>query len=163
MKLIVAVDRNWGIGCGGELLAHIPGDLKYFKEKTTGGVVIMGRKTLESMPGKKGLPNRVNFVLTSREGYEAPGCITVNSDEELLSKLSEYDGDKVFVIGGESIYRKFYRMCDICYVTKMDADLGADRFMPNLDEDPLFTLTDESETHSENGIDYRFCTYRRAE
>ena len=71
MNLIVAVDSEWGIGCGGELLAHIPGDLKYFKETTMDKVVVMGRKTLESLPGKKGLPKRVNFVLTGNPEFEA--------------------------------------------------------------------------------------------
>ena len=63
MKLILAADRNWAIGKDGDLLCHLPGDLKYFKEKTVGKTVIMGRGTLESLPGKKPLPKRENIIL----------------------------------------------------------------------------------------------------
>lgn len=161
MNLIVAVDRNWGIGRDGGLLASVPGDMKYFKEKTTGKVVVMGRKTLESMPGQKGLPNRVNYVLTSNEKFEAPRCITVNSEEELMDELGKYAPDDVFIIGGASIYDRFYKRCDKCYVTKMDADLDADRTIADLDADPDFEVTWKSEPHNDNGIDYIFYLYEK--
>ncbi len=161
MNLIVAVDEEWGIGCGGQLLANIPGDMKYFKETTMDKVVIMGRKTLESLPNKRGLPKRVNYVLTSNEEFEAERCITVNSEEELLHELEQYDSNQVFIIGGESIYRHFYQRCEKLYITKMHAKLGADRFMVNLDEDPEFHVTWESELHEENGIEYQFLIYER--
>ena len=163
MNLIVAVDEKWGIGCGGKLLASIPGDLQYFKEKTLDKVVVMGRKTLESLPKQRGLPRRTNYVLTSNPEFEAERCITVNSEEALMKELEQYPEEDVFIIGGESIYRKFYRRCDKCYVTKMEADLGADRFMVDLDEDPDFLLTWQSDMREENGIRYRFCLYERAE
>ena len=159
MNLIVAVDAKWGIGKDGGLLASIPGDMKYFRETTTGKVVVMGRKTLESMPGHKGLPKRVNYVMTGHRDFEAPGCIIVNTEEELLEELGKYDRDDVFIIGGESIYRRFYKRCDKCYITKMEADLGADRSMPDLDEDPDFEVTWKSEPHEENGIRYTFYLY----
>jgi dihydrofolate reductase len=161
MNLIVAVDEEWGIGCGGQLLANIPGDMKYFKETTMDKVVIMGRKTLESLPNKRGLPKRVNYVLTSNEEFEAERCITVNSEEELLRELEQYDSNQVFIIGGESIYRHFYQQCEKLYITKMHAKLGADRFMVNLDEDPEFHVAWESELHEENGIEYQFLIYER--
>ena len=75
MNLIVAADRNWGIGKDNGLLASLPTDMKYFREHTQGKVVVMGRKTLESMPGGKPLPNRVNYVLTANPDYQAEGCI----------------------------------------------------------------------------------------
>lgn len=161
MNLIAAVDEKWGIGRDNGLLASIPGDMKFFKNKTTGKVVVMGRKTLESMPKKRGLPNRINYVLTSRKDFEAERCVTVNSEEELFEELKKYDTDDVFIIGGESIYRRFYGMCDRCWITKMQADLGADRFMVDLDEDPSFELKEQSDVMSENGIDYRFCLYEK--
>lgn len=159
MNLIVAVDEKWGIGRKGELLANIPGDLKYFKEKTIGRVVIMGRKTLESMPNKRGLAKRKNYVLSRNSEFFAERCETVHTEEELSEKLKGTDPDDIFVIGGDSIYRKFYKKCSKCYVTKMYADLKADRFMVNLDEDPDFDLVKESEMHVENGINYRFLVY----
>lgn len=161
MNLIVAVDNNWGIGRNNDLLASVPGDLKYFKEKTTGNVVVMGRKTLESMPKKRGLPNRTNIVLTRNRNFSAERCIIVHSEDELANCLTEHKENEVFVIGGESIYKSFYERCDKLYITKLYADLGADRFMVNLDADPRFTVTWESELHSENGIDYKFFLYER--
>lgn len=161
MNLIVAVDEKWGIGCDNDLLASIPGDMQYFKEKTTDGVVVMGRRTLESLPKKRGLPKRINYVLTSNSGFEAERCIAVHSEEELFKELEQYDPEHVFIIGGESIYRKFYKNCDKCFVTKMHADLHADKFMVNLDEDEAFKETWKSEMHSENGIDYEFTLYER--
>ena len=161
MNLIVAVDEKWGIGCDNDLLASIPGDMQYFKEKTTDGVVVMGRRTLESLPKQRGLPKRINYVLTSNSGFEAERCIAVHSEEELFKELEQYDPEHVFIIGGESIYRKFYKNCDKCFVTKMHADLHADKFMVNLDEDEAFKETWTSEMHSENGIDYEFTLYER--
>ena len=161
MNLIVAVDEKWGIGCDNDLLASIPGDMQYFKEKTTDGVGVMGRRTLESLPKQRGLPKRINYVLTSNSGFEAERCIAVHSEEELFKELEQYEPEHVFIIGGESIYRKFYKNCDKCFVTKMHADLHADKFMVNLDEDDDFKETWKSEMHSENGIDYEFTLYER--
>lgn len=161
MNLIVAADNKWGIGRNGGLLASIPTDMKYFKDHTTGKVVVMGRKTLESMPGKRGLPKRTNYVLTTNPDYEAERCIVVNSEDELWEELSQYDPDEVFLIGGAALYNKFYRMCDRLYVTKMDADLNADTFIVNFDEDSDYAVVSESEPVSENGITFRFVVYER--
>lgn len=161
MNLIVAADNKWGIGRDGGLLASIPTDMKYFKDHTTGKVVVMGRKTLESMPGKRGLPKRTNYVLTTNPDYEAERCIVVNSEAELWEELSRYDPDEVFLIGGAALYNKFYRMCDRLYVTKMDADLNADTFIVNFDEDSDYAVVSESEPVSENGITFRFVVYER--
>lgn len=161
MNLIVAVDRNWGIGCNNALLASIPGDMKYFREHTMGKVVVMGRRTLESMPGGRGLPKRVNYVLTSNPDLEAERCIVVHTEDELFDALSQYDTDDVYLIGGASIYNRYYRLCDRLYVTKMDADLGADTFITDFDEDPDFEIVSESEPITENGVTYRFTVYER--
>ena len=161
MNLIVAADNKWGIGRDGGLLASIPTDMKYFKDHTTGKVVVMGRKTLESMPGKRGLPKRTNYVLTTNPDYEAERCIVVNSEDELWKELEQYDPDDVFLIGGAALYNKFYRMCDRLYVTKMDADLNADTFIVNFDEDSSYAVVSESEPVTENGITFRFVVYER--
>lgn len=105
MKLIAAADKNWAIGKDGELLVRISEDMKNFSAITTGNVIVMGRKTLESFPGGKPLPNRVNIVLTHEKDYNGKGAIVVHSEEELWEELSKYDTDSIFVTGGESIYR----------------------------------------------------------
>ena len=163
MDLIVAADRNWGIGKDGGLLAHIPTDMKYFKDHTMGKVVVMGRKTLESMPGGKGLPGRINYVLSTRRDFTAERCITVGSIDELHEELGKYDPDEVFLIGGAALYNRLYRECERLYITKIDADLDADTFIVNIDEDPAFEIESESGPVTENGLTYRFTVYRKKE
>lgn len=160
MKAIVAVDKNWGIGRGKKLLVHLPGDLNYFKEKTLGKIVVMGRETLESLPGKRPLPGRRNIVLTRNRGYgtECPLC---HSKQELLDLIMGENDEDVFIIGGEKVYRDFLPSCDTCYVTKIDESYDADKFFPNLDEDDDFSLIGESPTYEENGTRYKFVEYRR--
>lgn len=159
MNLIVAVDEKWGIGRDGDLLTNIPGDLAYFKGKTTGKVVVMGRKTLESMPGGRGLPKRTNYVLSRNQNFTAERCEVIHTADELSRVLAQYDSEDVFIIGGDSIYKKFYKDCAKCFVTKMYADLNADRFMVNLDENKDFKVISKSEMQEENGIKYQFLVY----
>ena len=87
MELIAAADKTWAIGRDGKLLCHLPGELKYFKEKTTGKTVVMGRKTLESLPGSKPLPNRRNIVLTKDLSFEKEGCEIVHSVDKLFDSM----------------------------------------------------------------------------
>lgn len=161
MNLIAAADSKWGIGRDGGLLASIPTDMKYFRDHTMGRVVVMGRGTLESMPGKKGLPGRTNYVLTSDRDFTAERCVTVCSIDELREELSKYDPDDVFLIGGATLYNSLYRECDRLYVTKIDADLDADTFITDFDEDPDFEIESESDPVHENGLTYRFTVYRK--
>lgn len=160
MNAIVVVDNNWAIGRNGDLLVHLPGDLKYYKEKTTGNVIVVGRKTLESFPGGKPLPNRTNIVITRNPDYEADGCIICSSKEATLKKLEEYDTEKVFIAGGAEIYRQFMDDCDEFYVTKIYESFEADRYFPNLDE-LGFKVIWESPFQEEKGIKYRFLRYAR--
>lgn len=160
MNAIVVVDKNWAIGKDGDLLVHLPGDLKYYKEKTTGNVIVVGRKTLESFPGGKPLPNRTNVVITRNPDYEAKGCILCRSKEEVLEKISKYDSEKVFIAGGAEIYKEFMEECHEFYVTKIDESFEADRYFPDLDE-LGFVVTWESPIHEEKGITYRFLKYTR--
>lgn len=161
MELIVAADRKWGIGRDGGLLASLPTDMKYFREHTLGKVVVMGRRTLESMPGRRGLPNRINYVLTTDPGFSAERCITVNDEETLWKELEKYDAEDVFLIGGATLYNKYYKICSRLYITKIDAELEADTFMADIDADPDFEIVSESEPVTENGIRYRFVIYER--
>lgn len=161
MDLIVAADSKWGIGRNGGLLASIPTDMKYFRDHTMGKVVVMGRKTLESMPGRKGLPGRTNYVLTSKPGFSAERCIIVNSVDDLRKELAKYDPDDIFLIGGATLYNMLYRECRRLYVTKIDADLDADTFIADFDEDPDFEIESASGPVTENGLTYRFIVYRK--
>ena len=161
MDLIVAADKNWGIGKDGGLLAGLPSDMKYFREHTTGKVVVMGRKTLESLPGKKGLPKRTNIVLTTNPDYEAERCTIVNSEDELFEEISKYEPEEVMLMGGGAMYNKYYKLCDKLYVTKIDAVLDADTFIANFDEDPDFEVASESEPISENGLTFKFVVYKK--
>ncbi len=165
MNLIVAVDKNWAIGRENGLLVHLPGDLKYFKEKTRGKTVIMGRSTLESLPGGKPLPNRTNIVITRNQTYKKEGCIVVSSVEEAMeaAKTVAESADDIMVIGGASIYKQMLSMCSSCYITKIDAAFDADKYFPNLDENPGFALSWAGEIQRENDICYKFTEYRRVE
>lgn len=160
MKLIVAVSENWGIGNENKLLFSIPQDMKFFRETTKDSVVIMGKNTLESFPGKKPLKNRVNIVLTSRVDYEAEGAVICHSIQEAVENSKLYDKE-VFVIGGETVYREFLPFCDTAYVTKVYADAKADTFFPNLDERSEWALSEKSETYEDNGYEFEFCTYKK--
>ena len=134
MNLIAAVDKNWAIGKNNELLVSIPNDMKMFRQMTTGKVVVMGRKTLESFPNGLPLKNRVNIVLTKNQNYQVKGAIIVHSVEEVLEELKKYDSEDVYVIGGEQIYRQMLPYCDTAHMTKIDHAYEADAYFPNLDE-----------------------------
>lgn len=161
MKLIVNADKNWGIGKGNQLLVHIPNDMKFFRETTTGHVVVMGRKTLESFPNQMPLPKRTNIVLTTNKDYNGHGAIVVGSQEELMEELKEYPDDEIYIIGGESIYRMMLPYCDTAYVTKMDYAYDADTFFPNLDEMDDWEIVEESDEQTYFDIEYYFRTYKR--
>ncbi len=112
MNLIVAVDEKWGIGKDGGLLAHLPEDMKYFRETTSGRTVVMGRRTLESFPGGKPLKNRVNMVLSRNESYSPEGVQVYHRAEDVLEALKDCNEDDVFIIGGGMIYREFLPYCN---------------------------------------------------
>ena len=160
MNAIVVVDRNWGIGKDGGLLVHLPGDLKYYKEKKIENHIITGRKTLESFPGGKPLPGRENIVLTRDPDYAKDGCVICHTVEEVQDVVREYDPETVFVAGGAEIYREFFQLCDVFYVTKIDAAFEADRHFPDLDDMDL-EIAWESEPQKEKEITYRFLKYVR--
>ena len=103
MNLIVAVDKNWAIGYQNKLLVSIPEDMKFFRTTTTGKVVVMGRKTLETFPNGLPLKNRTNIVLTRNPEYKVKGAEVVHTVEEALELISEYPPEDVYVIGGDTI------------------------------------------------------------
>lgn len=161
MNLIVAVDKNWGIGKNNDLLVRIPADQKFFRKTTIGKVVVMGRKTLESFPGQVPLKGRTNIVLTHDENYDGHGAIVVNSMDELKEELKKYDDEDIFVIGGEKIYRQMLDMCKIAHVTKIDYAYDADAYFPNLDELDEWELVADSEEQTYFNVIYHFNMYKR--
>ncbi len=160
MHMIFSADQNWGIGIQNSLLVSIPADLKYFRELTTGKVVVMGRKTLESLPGGAPLENRTNVVLSKNPDYKARGCIVVHSEEELLAGLKNCQ-EEVYVIGGESVYKLLLPYCDTAYVTKIDYAFAADAYAPNLDADESWRLAAESEEQTYFNLEYTWLRYER--
>ena len=148
MNMILSADQNWGIGCNNKLLVSIPSDMKFFRQETTGKVVVMGRKTLESFPGGMPLKNRINIVLTKDAGYDAKGAVTVHSKEELLEELKKYNDEDVYVIGGGEVYH-------------MMLAYQADTFFPNLDQMPEWEITASSEEQTYFDLEYTFLKYER--
>ncbi len=161
MNLIVAVDKNWAIGNQGKLLVSIPSDMKFFREETTGKVVILGRKTLETFPGGLPLKNRVNIILTKNPNFKAPGAVVVHSVEEALEAVKEYEDEKIFVIGGDTIYKQFLPYCKLAHVTKIDHAYEADAYFPNLDTMPEWEVTGKSEEQTYFDLEYQFVRYER--
>ena len=161
MNAIVNVDKNWGIGNKGELLISIPADMKMFREETTGNAIVLGRKTMETFPGGKPLPNRDNIVLSRKRDLEIPGATVVHDISELMEVLKQYDSNRVYVVGGETIYEQLLPYCDTVHVTKVDRAYEADAHFPNLDQMPEWEITAAGEEQSYFDTTYRFVKYTR--
>ncbi|WP_367567966.1 dihydrofolate reductase [Lacrimispora sp.] len=161
MNIIVAVDKNWSIGNQGQLLVSIPEDKKLFREETLGKVIVMGRKTLESLPGKQPLYGRTNIVLTRNPDYKVKGALICHSVEEVLKELQKYRSEDCFIIGGQSIYEEFLPYCDTAHVTYIDYIYSADTHFPDLDQDPSWEMAAESEEQTYFDLCYTFRMYRR--
>ncbi len=168
MKLVVAVDKEWGIGYKGELLARVRADLRYFQSLTKGNIVILGSKTLATFPGGRVLKDRTNIVMSRNPDYSPEGAIIVNSVDALFEELKKYDNDSVFVIGGSQIYSLLLPYCDTAYVTKFDKSFEKDAYFDNLDESTEWELVSvgeeqfsNPETDSVPDMTFRFCTYKR--
>ena len=160
ISAIVAVDNNWGIGYNGDLLEHIPEDLKYFKELTTGHIVVMGRKTWDSLP-KKPLPNRINYVITkeAKSSNEEVAYFDMDCIKMAIQKQSDYE---YFIIGGGMIYKELLPLCDRVYVTKIYKDHeNVDTYFPNLDESDKWAPAACGNLLTHNDLSYQFCQYDR--
>ena len=162
ISAIVAVDNNWGIGFNEELLEHIPEDMKYFKELTTGNTVVMGRKTWDSL-SKKPLPDRSNLIITKNpigRPIELDYQFTdLSAAIEII--LSDVKTD-VFIIGGGQIYKALLPYCDRAYITKIEKNHeNVDTYFPNLDEMPEWEISSCSDLRTYNNINYAFMTYDR--
>ena len=158
MNLIVAVDQSWAIGKDGDQLIYIPEDLKRFKSLTTGHPVILGRRTLATFPGGRPLRGRRNLILSGSPGFAPEGAEVFSSLDALLAAAPADS----FVIGGASVYAALLDRCDTAYVTKIGRSFPeADCFFPNLDALPEWRIAEESPELEENGVRFRYVTYRR--
>ncbi|MCM1289694.1 MAG: dihydrofolate reductase [Corallococcus sp.] len=161
MNLIVVVDEKWGIGKNNGLLFRLPRDMRFFREKTGGKVVVMGANTFRSFPNGA-LPNRINIVLDA-SGARHEGAVTVSTVDELETELQKYNSDDVFVCGGASFYQLMLPRCKTAFVTKVGADGGAQLFFPDLDQLPNWQLVFRSEPQNDNGYEITFCTYQNVD
>ena len=157
MRLIAAVDRNWALGKDGDQLVYLKEDLKRFRALTEGGCVILGRRTLAALPGGRPLKNRRNIVLSRDPFFSADGAEVCRSVEEVLALAP----DDAFVIGGGQVYRAFLPYCDTAYITKIDGAFPADCWLPDLDSEPGWTAAEESDRLEQDGLGYRYVTYRK--
>ena len=157
MNIIVAVNSDWGIGYNNTQTIVIPEDRKNFNNMTHGGTVIAGRKTFEDFGTP--LPNRKNIILTHDRKFKVKGVIAAHSIDEVLALVGDDDTEKVFVIGGGSVYKQFLPMCSCAYVTKIEADPPSDTYFPNLDKLPGWSLEKQGETFISRGVKYSFDRY----
>jgi len=160
MNLIVSVDRDWAIGCGNQLLFHVPEDMSYFRKMTVGKVVVMGLMTFFSLPESKPLKDRVNIVLSDKD-LEIKGAVVCRNIEELLEETAKYPPDDVFVIGGQSVYEQLLPSCTRAYVTAFRSHKHADRYFPDLSKDPAWRLVSRSGVRRHEGTDFTFDIYER--
>ena len=159
MNMIVAVASNWGIGKGNDLLFHISADMKRFRALTGGGTVIMGRKTLDSMPGGKPLPKRRNIVITRSADFQREGVEVAHSLEEAIAMVAEEDPAKVWVIGGGEIYKAMLPHCKMCYVTHIYDEKDCDTFFPDLSSLENWEIQHADNLMSDGAVNFQFVDY----
>ena len=159
LELVVAADADWGIGKNGTQTLVVPEDRRHFREVTGRGTVIVGRKTLADFPGGRPLKNRRNIVLTRDGSFAVEGAETAHSVEEALEKCRQ--DERVFVIGGESVYRALLPYCRRAHVTRIFARAENDAFFPALDTLPGWRLTDRGEERESVGLRYAFQTWEK--
>ena len=158
---ILNCDKKFGIGKRNGLLFSLPKDMKFFRETTSNHTVCMGENTLLSFPGNKPLKNRTNIVLSQDPTHNYEGVVNVHTFEDFLKAIKEREIiDTVFIIGGASIYRQTLPYVDEVYLTKVNADGGAEVFFVNLDEEKDFELIKESEPEMDGYIEIKFCVYK---
>ncbi len=159
IEAVVAVYQDWGIGAGGTQPVALKADRRFFRELTRGSAVIVGRRTLEDFPGGRPLPGRENIVLTRRD-IIIDGAKVAHSPEEAVEDV---ESERVFVIGGASVYKAMLPYVQRVYVTKIGARPVSDSFFPDLDADPGWRETNPGELMEEGGVPYRFAVYERTE
>lgn len=165
ISMITAIDDNWAIGKDNQLLCHLPNDLKYFKQLTEGNIVVMGRKTFESVG--KPLPNRINIVMTRDEEWNAEGVSVLHDIDDILEyymvSCSLPDAEDMFIIGGGEIYKQFMPYVDTLHVTKIHNSFeGADAFFPPIPMiDWEVVEVTPNKKDSKNKYDHDFVVFNR--
>lgn len=160
VKILVACDENRVIGKNNTLIWHLPADLKRFKELTTGQVIIMGRKTYESIG--RPLPNRINIVITRQTGYQPTGVIIVHSLEEALLKAKSLHRGDIYVVGGAEIYLQSMDLADEIELTQLHDIFDGDAFFPIIEEQNWQMVSKERGiTDEKNPYQYSFVRYVR--
>lgn len=170
MILMLAVDNNFSIGLDGDMLFHLKKDLKRFQTITSGNILVMGRKTLESLPGSKPLPNRTHLVLTGNKAYKNHDAIVLSDIDKLDEKLEEINPDvkekkEVFLVGGGNLVSQLLDKCEKAYITKVDKSYeNFDTQIPNLDQLDNWEVVQESEQeveyHKDEEFRFRYVTYK---
>ena len=158
MEAIVAVYADWGIGADGTQPVVLKADRAHFRSLTEGAAVIVGRRTLEDFPGGRPLKNRLNILVT-RQNISVEGALVAHSVDEALDIAKEQP--RCLVIGGASVYRDFFPHVDTVHITKIDLTPKSDSFFPDLDTLPDWRCAEQQPWQEENGIRYRFCTYKK--
>jgi dihydrofolate reductase len=159
ISIIVAIAQNNAIGKDNDLLWHLSGDLKRFKELTTGHTIVMGKRTFESLPVRP-LPNRKSIVITDVEGEQIPGCVMAYSIEDAIAKFDNTDEN--FIIGGGSVYRQFMPIADKLYLTVVHKDFEADTFYPEINFDEWQAIEKQENIFDEkSGLTYSYIIYIR--
>lgn len=160
MNIIAAADKNWGIGKDNNLLDHISEDIKFFKEKTLNKVVIMGKNTFLSLPGEKPLSDRKNIVLTHDTTFKREGITVCDSIEKAIKEAKkDFKDEDIFFIGGERVYAAAVDYCDRAYITKIDNEYDADRFLVDFDSLKKWRKTEENTVNTKKGLCIVFTTY----
>lgn len=159
MKAILSVDQNWGIGLKNRLLERVPEDMRFFKHMTLGKVVVMGRETFDSLPGREPLKDRTNIVVSTSKSLKKQGITVCNSLEELFVELAKYQQEDIFVIGGASLYTQLLPYCSEVYITKFHKAYEADKYFPDIDKDNNWTSEVLEESLSFNDLEYSRLKY----
>ncbi len=161
ISIIVAVAKNNVIGKDNSLIWHLPADMKYFKDKTSGHCVITGRKNYESIPEKfRPLPNRTNIVITRKVNYAAPEAIIAGSINEAITKAMEISDKEIFIIGGAEIYKQCFPLVDKLYITQINYTFDGDAYFPEIDATVWKqTKIQAFKADEKNKYDYSFNEY----
>ena len=161
MNIMVTADERWVIGSGDKLLVQIPRNQKLFMEETTGKIVVVGRKALQTFPQGMPLQGRTTIVLSKNRDLKIKGALVMDSLESLLKELKKYKSEDIYIVGGESVYAQLLPYCDVVHVTKVDHVYSGNKYFPNLDNDPDWEITAESDEQTYFDIPYTFLKYER--
>ncbi len=157
ISLIVVHDLNRVIGQNNKMPWHIPNELAYFKEKTMGKAIVMGRSTFESIG--RPLPGRLNIVITRNTSYEVEGVTVVHSIEEAIEAANKHH-EEVMIIGGEQIFKEVLPYADLLYITLIEHEFEGDTFFPSYEQEWEVISTSEQHT-TDSGIKYTYMLYKR--